>query len=229
MSAIENQLAGVTLVGDFNPAIFNPDWLKYRKIITPQEAEQAQIGIIHKEFTQFQVGNLQIESSCENFSIKTSVEPFIKIADVIMGIFGEELKYTPIKAMGINYHAHFKVASRDIQTKLGRALAPLAPWGEWGDKLESEEFEKRGGMANLTMQQNDVSDRKSGRILVTVQPSNLLQPSGTGVFIAINDHYDQTVEDELSAPERCSKLFTPSLERARWILTCLSNYAIGLE
>lgn len=228
MIAIENQLVSVVLVGDFNPAIFNPDWLKSIEIATPDDVKAAEIGVIHKEFTQFTVGGLEFEVSAEQFSIKASAEPFIKVADVIMGIFGEALKHTPIKAMGINYHAHFRVPGPDIQTKLGRALAPLAPWGSWGESLESDDFEDRGGMASLTMQQNKFTDRNSGRILVNVQPSQLLKPAGSGVFIAVNDHYTQTPKDEFNIPELCSKVFTPSLENSRWIIKCLIDYTQGL-
>ena len=71
-----------------------------------------------------------------------------------MKTFGELLPHTPLQQMGINRQVHFGVGSEEIRNRIGRTLAPTAPWGEWGAKIASSSPELRGGFASLTMQES---------------------------------------------------------------------------
>lgn len=226
MEHIELQGVSIVLIGTFSPAIFNPDWLVARGVISADEGAQSSVDLIHPEYAQFSVGDLMFEITEERFTLHSVAEPFIRSADIIAGIFIENLPHTPINSLGINYLVHFRVKDRRQQHALGRQLAPLAPWGEWGEKLESVDDTKTGGMISLTMQEQGLTDRKAGNVRVTVQPSNRIEPLGTGVFVQVNDHYEGLgAEGEDSAAEVCTKTITPSLEKSRRIVTSLSDYA----
>lgn len=229
MEHIELQGVSIVLVGAFSPSIFNPDWLVARDIITADEAAQANVDLIHREYAQFSAGDLIFEITEERFTLHSVAEPFVRSADIIAGLFSDNLPNTPINVLGINYLAHFRVRDRQQQHALGRQLAPLAPWGEWGEKLEAADDTKSGGMISLTMQEQGLSDRKAGNVRVTVQPSNRIEPLGTGVFVQVNDHYEELgVAGGDTAAEVCTKMITPSLEKSRRIVTSLSEYARGL-
>jgi len=227
MEHVELQGLSIVLVGAFNPAIFNPNWLAAQSVIKADEAADATVEVVHREIAQFTVGDLIFEITQDKFSLHTAAEPFVKGADVVMEIFGVALPHTPINAMGINYMAHFRVQSRKQQTALGRALAPVEPWGEWGAKVAQTET-STGGMTSLTMMQVEPGDRVAGNIAVTVQPSHRLQPPGTGVYVQINDHYEAGPDASVNFPELCVAKITPSLERSRQIVDSLSTYARSL-
>jgi hypothetical protein len=221
MENIEIQGAAVVLIGNFNPAIFNPDWLVRQGVVSSDEAAEGRITVIHPELTQFEVGDLAFDIISGRFALLAAAEPFVKLADIVAEIFGEKLSHTPLTSVGINYQAHFRV-ERHQQTALGRRLAPLDAWGDWGKTLHSDDFKKTGGLTSLTMKQVELNDRIAGNINVTVQPSVRIDP---GVYVEVNDHYDAS--DGIDLIQLCIDRITPSLERSRSIVNSLVTTAVA--
>lgn len=229
MEHVEQQGLSIVLIGSFTPAIINPNWLASVEVISNDELGESNVDVVHPEITQFQVGDLSFEVSQDRFALHCLAEPFVRGADIIAGIFGTELKHTPITAAGLNYLAHFKVRDWHQQSALGRALAPLEPWGDWGKKLDQDALVDNGGLISITMQQSKLSDRRAGNVRATVQPSNKILPHGTGVFIQINDHYDLDAEKgDMMAAELVTAMITPSMDRSRRMISSMINFARSL-
>ena len=127
----------------------------------------------------------------------------------------------PLKVLGINREVHFPLRSFGEQNRLGRLLAPVEPWGDWGKKLESDE--EQGGMTSLTMTQINPEGRPlGGRVNVVVQPSNQIGRGRPGVYVQVNDHYIiENVESQMGTREIVMLLednFDESLRRADQII-----------
>lgn len=187
----EISAASIVMVGFFNPQIFQPFWLAKHGIISEEEAEVANLALIHPEITRFTLeGEFSLQVERERFLIDRAVAPLIRIADVTCKIFGELLPHTPIRQIGINRMIHFDVGSQSARDQIGLKLAPREPWGEWGRLVSSGKDEKHGGLQSLTLIQKDVSDRPSGWIMAKIEPSNLIARGRTGIYMEINDHFD---------------------------------------
>ena len=90
--------------------------------------------------------------------------------------------------MGINRTVHFRLGGMAERDRIGRALAPVEPWGRWGLELGSDG--EHGGMTSLTMSQISPADRpQGGRINVKVEPSSRIGDGRSGIFVEVNDHY----------------------------------------
>src|SRR5215207_2918217 len=64
-----------------------------------------------------------------------------QILDDVLAIFSE-LPHSPIKLFGVNLEVHFKLQAPAQRLALGRTLAPVAPWGEFGKCLESKDLDR---------------------------------------------------------------------------------------
>jgi len=63
----EIQETTIVLVGYFNPAIINPDWLLRYELIGPRAASESIIDIIHPSLAQFRVADLEFISTHKDF------------------------------------------------------------------------------------------------------------------------------------------------------------------
>ena len=121
--------------------------------------------------------------------------------------------------MGINREVHFSMGSFSNRDRVGRLLAPIEPWGNWGKKLQPDG--ERGGMTSLTMTQVNPKDRPpGGQVNVTVEPSNRIQRRG--VYVRVNDHYTvQSLGSQMATRDIVAFLerdFEKSLRRADQII-----------
>lgn len=178
----------IVLIGHFNPAIFHPSWLKARKI----ESENTQVDdfknfSLKDQFTQFSIESRFYSVQADRFMIETSSAPWVKILDISTKIFSELLPHTPITAFGINRIDHFELPDFQSRNKLGRKLAPIAPWGEFGQEMETKELELTGGLLSLTMQKKSRSEGNYMETNVTIEPSKLID-SSRGVYMMVNTH-----------------------------------------
>lgn len=140
----EISACSVALLGQFNPAIFHPAWLHGKGI----EEEASQINgevLTHGQIAQFSIDTRSYFVQPERFQLETVTAPWVKILDITTKIFGEFLHHTPVSAVGINRIAHFKLPSLSSRTKLGRLLAPIEPWGDFGQRMESSDDSLVGG------------------------------------------------------------------------------------
>ncbi len=92
----------IVLLGNFNPKIFQPIWFSTEELLQKQEAEKANIEIIHPDVTIFSLDWLRVTVTPERFSAETTQESYYEaVRDLIIGTFSL-LRHTPITKMGIN-------------------------------------------------------------------------------------------------------------------------------
>ena len=98
-----NDKINVILLGKFNPTIFHPQWFECNELIRPNEAENADIQIIHPDIALFFLHWLRLEVSRERFRADLLQDVNNNaFHDLIVSTFAL-LSHTPIHAMGFNY------------------------------------------------------------------------------------------------------------------------------
>ena len=108
--------SSVVAVGDFNPAIFSPDWLEGNKLIGKSDADtvrESKSMISSHQVTSFETKWFALQVLENRFSLtsKDALSPALK--DLAVGIF-QLVPHTPVTAVGLNFLAHFKLTSEDI-------------------------------------------------------------------------------------------------------------------
>ena len=187
---VDPEISGVAIVllGDFNPAIFTPAWFAMNGLLPRAAADNADLRVAHRQVTEFSTEWLKLQVTTDRFMADTGQAPHIRVRDLVVRVFSEHLHHTPVRAMGINRNVHFRVNSSAERDRIGRALAPVEPWGRWRQELGLDG--EHGGMTSLTMSQLRLEDRpKGGKIHVKVEPSNRIGDGRSGVYVAVNDHY----------------------------------------
>ena len=89
----------------------------------------------------------------------------------------------------MNRYVHFPLNSVNARSRLGRCLAPIDLWGDFGREMDAESSELIGGMRSLTM------TRKSRESSVRIETSACNELSvkidnGKGVYMGENFHHD---------------------------------------
>ena len=220
---IEPEIAvvAVVMLGNFNPPIFTPAWFGWHGLISERMVDTADTKIVHPQILEFNVDWLNMQIVPERFQISTTQAPYVRVQDLAVRIFREHLPHTPLKAMGINREIHFSVRTFGERDRLGRSLAPVEPWGDWGKELGSDG--SHGGMTSITMSQVNPEGRPpGGQVNVTVEPSNRIGQGRLGVYVRVNDHYTiENVESQMATSEIITLLeenFDESLRRADQII-----------
>ncbi len=219
MDYVEGQGVVIVSNGTFNPSIFHPSWLNANGLITDDEAAAAQLNLVHAEIAQFQIPGVRFDIQTERAAIHGSAEPFVQIMDIWAQLFGRLLPHTILDNVGINYWAHIKLKDWAQRQRLGRLLAPIEPWGEFGQQLESEDKELAGGFSTLSMRAVNIQVSASSAINITLQPSNKLADQ-SGVFVYINHHYD--FDEKKPASDWIETVvdgFDPAIKYSRDIVT----------
>lgn len=187
---IEPEISGVAVVllGDFNPAIFTPAWFALHGLLPRGAADSADLQVAHRQVTTFSTDWLRLQVTSDRFVADTAQAPHVRVRDLVLRVFKEHLTHTPTRSMGINRTVHFRVGGMAERDRIGRALAPVEPWGRWGLELGSDG--EHGGMTSLTMSQISPAGRpQGGRINVKVEPSARVGDGRSGIFVEVNDHY----------------------------------------
>ena len=217
------EISGVTLVliGNFNPSIFTPAWFGWQNLLPKGIVDAAELQIAQPLITAFRADWLELQIVPDKFLINSVQPPFVRIQDLAIRVFREQLPHTPLRTMGINRQVDFLVDSFEERDRLGRLLAPTEPWGEWGRQLDPDG--KHGGMTSLRMSQVNIRDRSPGDMInVTVQPSSRIGNGETGIYIEVNDHFaivdskGQTATSEIV--NILEESFEDSLRRAEQII-----------
>ena len=107
--------SSVVAVGDFNPAIFSPDWLEGNKLIGKSDADtvrESKSMISSHQVTSFETKWFALQVLENRFSLtsKDALSPALK--DLAVGIF-QLVPHTPVTAVGLNFLAHFKLTSEE--------------------------------------------------------------------------------------------------------------------
>ena len=214
---IEPTIAGasIVLVGNFNPAILAPDWFVRQGLVKEQAVIRDDPDlIIHPQIAQFKLDWCRIVTEPSKFSISGAKDPLVQLMDLTVRTFGEFLSHTPVRQLGINRYVHFPVESVEARDKIGQRLAPPEAWGDWSGAIITNAGSKRGGMRSLTMEQQVFDYERTGYIRTTVQPSSLL-PSGLGVFVEVNDHYEVAATDALMGTQKIISILKENFEPSR--------------
>jgi hypothetical protein len=216
----EIDIANVVFVGDFNPRIFRVDWFGVQGLLSGDEVESADIDILHPDISRFSTDWLVIQVERHRFLAETSTPPQVRLADLVVRLFGEHLAQTPVHLVGINRIVHFPVENMESLDRIGERLAPQDAWGEWANKIKGTP-ERHGGMQSITMQQTLLDDRKDGYIRAKVERSNKLK-SPYAVCVDINDHYSIGSPSEVTGCEQAVSIvndhFESSMNRSAWIV-----------
>lgn len=177
--------SSIVAVGAFNPAIFSPDWLERNRLIGLDDAGNAKKApslIVSQQVTVFETEWFAFQVLENQFSLtsKGALNPAFR--DLAVGILSL-VPHTPISAIGLNYFAHFRLASEAEYHKVGDVLAPKTIW----NSLYSTKCAV--GLANLTVKIEDAErgqlPRSGDQKQISVQPSTKLK---YGVFLSLNDH-----------------------------------------
>ena len=193
----------IIAVGDFNPAIFSPDWLERNNLIGKDDADAVREGgqgkalLVSHQVATFETKWFALQVVENQFSLtsKDALSPAFK--DLAVGIF-QLVPHTPVTAVGLNFLGHFKLASEDAYHRVGDKLAPKDIW----KTLYPDESP---GLADLTIR---IQHWTRGEPLNTKDEKRIsLQPSSKfkfGAYLTYNDHHDVTgtYEDNLRPAER---------------------------
>lgn len=205
----------IVVVGDFNPAIFSPDWLERNNLIGEGDAAAAREGsqgrplLISHQVSTFESHSfaLQVLENQLSLTSKGALSPAFK--DLAAGIF-QLVSHTPVNAVGLNFTGHFRLSSQDEYHRFGDVLAPKDIWTTLygGESAGLEQLTirfQRGSRDNPA----DTKDEKR----ITVQPSRSLK---YGVSLSLNDHHDLTRggEDNLTPAERVAIIVDTQWEPA---------------
>lgn len=211
----ETDLATIVLLGKFNPSIFTPAWFGWNKLIPAGVANKVNLQICHPQFTAFDAGWFTLEVRSDLFRLSTAQPFFINLCDLAVRIFREKLPHTPLTALGINKEIQYCVKNLDERMKLGRKLAPIEPWGDWGREIEHNEI--ASGMKVLTMSQ--MKPKVTGRspncsMNVTVSPFDRFEDGRIGINVSTNDHYAIENENSQTATSEIINLLQTNFERS---------------
>jgi len=194
------KIEGVDIVclGSFNPQVLHPYWLAAQELIRKEEAETAQVEVVHPELAAVTVGSVKVQVTHNRFSTSTEDPSSYEVArDLAMGYL-KILHHSPVKVMGINRNVHYLMPSEDAWHQIGHRVAPKDVWSD---------ILIKPGLRSLTME-GKRPDNFKGFIRVRVEPSTRIKP---GVYITMNDHYEAATEE----PGRGSEEFIEML-RANW-------------
>lgn len=198
---IEPEIGSVTvvLVGEFTPSILTPAWFALHGLLPPPVAETADLRVAKKEITVFQADWLLLHATTERLQVEALQAPhYVRVCDLVVRMFREQIPNCPIRGMGINRHVHFPVRGYDQYDRIGRKLAPVDPWGPLGETLGLHQ--EHGGMTSLTMSQLKPDGRPmGGQINITVQPPVRIGEGRIGVYVGVNDHFDIDAESNRDA------------------------------
>ncbi len=177
-SAPETAVQSIVLLGQFSPVVFHPAWFSSKALVQPEEADRAEISVIHPGLSSFRCGDwLDVQVSTDRFSASTgriSHSPVLR--DLVVGTLNI-LGRTNIRAIGINTAFHRSMPSTGEWNRLGNLLAPKDLWNK---------VMKEPGMLSLTIRGRSDSD-SDGLLNVKVEPSMQIHH---GLFIDINRHFN---------------------------------------
>jgi hypothetical protein len=175
----------VVINGSFAPALFQPQWFARQNLFPLAEADNAKIGIVSNEVTQFTTERFNITAMPQQLNIRSMPGSiFDHVRDLIINTLFL-LDQTPVAEMGVNRMMHFKMRSTDAWHTIGDTLAPKEIW----EGL----LPGRPGMETLTISGVKEGAPAGSKTNVRVEPS-VVVPSG--VFFLVNNNFTSTNKDE---------------------------------
>ena len=124
MEAVKPEVEGISvvLVGSFNPALYHPEWFGRMGLIRDDEVKAANLEVVHNEITSQMIGSIKIQVRSNQFLATTvNAADYEPLRDLVAGTF-KSLSHTPIRMLGINFDAHFRMGSVDAWHLVGHRL-----------------------------------------------------------------------------------------------------------
>lgn len=181
----------IVLLGSFNPPIFSPDWLNRNGLIGDDDMADAKASesfVMTPEVTRFETESFSLQVVSGQFALNSKGPVTPQIRDLATGIF-TLVDQTPITALGLNFHADFKMPTIEQWHKVGDFLAPKSIWKKFFPDTSSV------GMNQIVMEidpfQRGADEVALRRQRMTVSYSKSI-PIGVNFFY--NDHF--VVESE---------------------------------
>ena len=228
----------VVLIGSFNPKILSPAWLRMNDLVDDEEYESGEIEIIHPDIARFTVGDIKIEVNKRRFICSIAGDPAARLIDFMSLLFKYKLPHVPVVAIGINYENHFPLDCLERRIALGRALSPLSPWGEMGERIAEQPIDNPGGLYQLTMREPIQKSEPMIRRDVAIEASRKF-PDDVTVFMRVNYHIQLTepADDDEEPPavgalEAMAKLeehFEDALLMSKAIVSEMMEYSAELS
>jgi hypothetical protein len=98
--AIALEGVSIVLLGSFNPQIFQPAWFAAEELLRKEEAEAAEVAIIHRDIVSFSTSWMQLQVQLDRFMVSTADSAFYEpLRDLVLGTF-QLLRHTPVQKMG---------------------------------------------------------------------------------------------------------------------------------
>ena len=202
----------LTVVGDINPAILQPSWLASRQLIRDAEAYEADIEVIHKEVTAFEIGWVKLHATTSRIQLSSQQEAYFEATrDLMVGILSV-LEHIPVNALGLNWGTFYSFANRGEYDRFGHAIATKTCW----DGLKEPKTLKVAITADRT-------DEFKGAVNVAVGPSDRLPLCA---YVHVNDHFQiegESPTTSSSAIERIDASWKHSSELTALVANGLFN------
>jgi hypothetical protein len=184
---IETEGTSLVLLGAFNPAIFHPAWFAWQKLIRPAEAESATVDVVHSSLTRVAFGPFRVEALPQRVTFAAEDPSQCELLrDLLIGTF-RLLPHTPVRAYGINVHAHVVSSEGGLWKSVQARFVSSAALTMFGGSASLNDLEVRYSSAGPAGRRTDVR----------LQPSNLFDE---GVFMLVNQHYDFPAASEHTEP-----------------------------
>ena len=201
--------------GQFNPVIFQPEWLVSQGLIPESDVDLDKVGMIHPELCDFSLDWVRFNVTRNRFQILSDREQLFEMTkDLFLNVF-RLLGHTPVSLIGLNWEAVYRAPNSERWHNFGHLLAPKGPWG---DLLANP------GMRNLVMEESVRRDGLPGYYRVDISPG---VSNDNVIVISINDHL--AINGEIKRPsaeqmvEIVDSQWPKSMQRAEETFERLSN------
>ena len=87
----------IVLLGSLNPGIFHPEWFRRQEILSPQDAEAANIKIVSPEVTEVLFLDMKLDVFPNRLVLETlDASRAEKLQDIVVNILSK-LPHTPLQ------------------------------------------------------------------------------------------------------------------------------------
>jgi hypothetical protein len=171
----------IVIVGEFNPAIFQPMWFANKKLIREIEAINVLNLLVHNEMVRFDLDWLNIEVTRNRCVFVTSKDGhFEPLKDLVTDIF-KILNETPIQSFGINHTFELTLETESKYVMFGSKLTPLNYW---------EDYCNEPRLLQLEILEKERKDIKGASRRIRILPSDSKYKIPFGVSINVNNHFE---------------------------------------
>lgn len=196
--SLELDRVSVVLLGRFNPIIFHPAWFARHGLIRDQEADNAADVLVTEQLTKFRTEWFEIQVTRDRLHVFTEdLSHSVPLRDLVISTLSL-LEHTPVWAVGMNRHLHYKLEDAELWHRFGHMLAPKSHW---------HKIITSPGMEGLVIS-GTRTEAPDAKIQWRVEPSRRVHP---GVYFAINQHHEIPRDDD----SRSKKELVASPDRRR--------------